>query len=192
MRRGPDRLNRALLVLLALGLLGVGGYGLARGYGAFGDQQGDEPLLVEPVRNWVGRNGNWFWVVVFLACVVVAFLSLRWLLAQFRSPRLTEIDFTTHGSKGSTRLRAAGAADALAEDIESYFEVSAAKTRLVSDGSRPEVDVRVDVHDDADVPALRANIEEQALRRFSQALEVSSVSCAVLVQLIGPTERVVR
>ncbi len=192
MKRGPDRLNRALLAMLSLLLLGSGAYGLARGYEAFGSHQADEPLLLESVREWVARNGNWFWVVVFLVSLVVSWLSLRWLLAQFRAPRVTEIDFTTEGSKGSTRLRAAGAAHALARDIEGYLEVSSAAARVVSDGERPEVDVKVDVHDDADVPALRGKIEEQALRRFSQALEVPAVTATVLLELIGPTERLVR
>ncbi len=192
MRRDPDRLNRILLVLLALILLGLGAYGLARGYDALGADQADEPLLVEPVRDWVGRNGNLFWPAVFVISIVVAYLALRWLLAQFFAPRLTEIDVTTDGSNGTTRLRAAGAAQALADDIEGYGEVSSATARLVSDGERPEVDVKVDVHDDADLPALRDKIEEQALARFSRALEVPAVTATVLVQLTGPTERQVR
>jgi hypothetical protein len=192
MRGGPDRLNRALLVLLALLLLGVGAYGLGRGYEAFGTDQAHEPLLVEPVRDWVGRNGNWFWPVVFVVSIVVAYLSLRWLLAQFGGPRVDVIDFTRDSSKGSTRLRAAGAARALAEDIEAYLEVSSATARVVSDGERPEVDLKVDVHDDADVPALRAKIEDEALLRFCQALEVPDVTAHVLLRLTGPTERIVR
>jgi hypothetical protein len=36
-KHGPDRLNALVLTLLALILIGVGAYGLARGYGAFGD-----------------------------------------------------------------------------------------------------------------------------------------------------------
>lgn len=192
MRRGPDRLNRLLLVLVSLALLALGAYGLARGYDAFGADQADEPLLVEPVRNWVGRNGNVFWPLVFVVSVVLAYLSLRWLVAQFSSPRLTEIDLTGDSSNGSTRLRAAGAAQALAEDIEGYREVSSATARVVSDGERPEVDVKVEVHDDADLPALRDKIEEQALPRFSRALEVPAVTANVVMHLVGPSERAVR
>ncbi len=192
MRRGPDRLNRLLLVLVSLVVLAAATYGLARGYDAFGADQADEPLLVEPVRDWVGRNENVFWPLVFAVSVVLTYLSLRWLLAQFSSPRLAEIDLTRDSSNGSTRLRAAGAAQALAEDIESYREVSSATARMVSDGERPEVDVKVEVHDDADLPALRDKIEEQALPRFSKALEVPAVTANVLVHLVGPAERTVR
>ncbi len=192
MRRGPDRLNRLLVVLLSLVLLGAGAYGLARGYDAFGADQADEPLLVEPVRDWVGRNGNLFWPLVFVMSLVLAYLSLRWLVAQFTSPRLAELDLTKESSNGTTRLRAAGAARALAEDIEGYGEVSAATARLVSDGEHPEVDVKVEAYDDADLPALRDKIEEQALTRFSQALEVPAVAANVVVHLVGPSERAVR
>jgi hypothetical protein len=193
MRRGPDRLNRALLVLLSLLLIGAGAYGLARSYEAFGAEAADEELLLEPVREFVGgRRQSWFWAGVFLLCLLVAYIALRWLLAQFRSPKLTELDLTDDGSRGTTRLRAAGASLALATDIEEYLEVSSASARLVEDGERPEVDLRVDVHDDADVPALRRRIEEHALRRFCQALEVSDVEATLYLRLTGPAQRVVR
>jgi hypothetical protein len=190
--RGPDRLNRGVLVLVSLVLLGAGGYALARGYEAFGAEAADEEVLLEPVRDFVGRNENWFWIVGLGLCLIVAYLGLRWVVAQFRSPRLTEIDLTGEGSRGSTQLRAAGASDALADDIETYRGVSSASARLVEDGERPEIDVRVEVNDDADVPALRTKIEEEALQRFCQALQVSSVDARLHLRLSEPAPRVVR
>ena len=192
MKRGPDGLNRALLLLLSIVLLAAGGYGLARGYDAFGADQADEALLGEPVRDWVSSNDNLFWPVVFLVCVLVAYLSLRWLAAQFRSRRMTDIDLTQDMDRGSTRLRAVGAADALAQDIETYPEVTSASARLLDDGERPEVDVKVEVHEDADLPGVRDKIEEQALRRFCQAVEVPDVNARVDLRLGGPSGRTVR
>ena len=190
--RGPDRLNRRVLVLLSLVLLGAGGYSLARGYEAFGAEAADEEVLLEPVRDFVGRYQTWFWIVVLAVSLIVAYVALRWLVAQFRTPRLTEIDLSGDGSRGSTHLRATGASDALAKDIETYRGVSSASARLVEDGERPEVDVRVDVNDDADVPALRTKIEEEALRRFCRALEVSSVDARLHLRLTEPAPRLVR
>jgi len=189
---GPDRLNRGVLIVLSLILLGAGGYALARGYEAFGEEQAEDEVLLEPVRDFVGRNQNWFWIVVLALCLIMAYLAVRWLVAQFRSPRLTEIDLTGEGSKGSTQLRAAGASDALANDIETYRGVSSASARLVDDGERPQVDVRVEVNDDADVPAVRAKIEEEALQRFCQALEVSGVDARLHLRLTDPAPRLVR
>lgn len=190
--RGPDRLNRVVLVLLSLVLLGAGGYALARGYGAFGPEQAENEVLLEPVRDFVDRYQTLFWIAVLAICLIVAYLALRWLVAQFHSPRLTQIDLTGDGSKGSTQLRAAGASDALANDIETYRGVSSASARLVEDGERPEVDVRVDINDDADVPALRTRIEEEALTRFSRALEVRAVEARLHLRLTEPAPRLVR
>jgi hypothetical protein len=190
--RGPDRLNRAVLVLLALVLLGAGGYALARGYEAFGAEAADDEVLLEPVRDFVGGNQTVFWIVVLGVCLIVAYAALRWLMAQFRTPRLTEIDLSGDGSKGSTHLRATGASDALANDIETYRGVSSASARLVQDGERPEVDVRVDVNDDADIPALRKRIEEEALQRFCRALEVPAVEANLHLRLTDPAPRLVR
>lgn len=192
MRRGPDSLNRGVLTLVSLVLIGGGAYGLARGYEAFGSDAAAEPLLVDSVRRWVGDNENWFWPVVALVGVTVSLLSLRWLLAQFRFPRIGELDLTREGSLGTTRLRASGAAGALADDVESYLGVRSASARIVDDGECPDVDLRVEVHDDADVAALRSRIEEHALPRFSRALEVEAVEARVHLQLVGPGERVVR
>ena len=192
MTRGPDRLNRWLLTVLALALIGAGGYGLARGYEAFGADAAEDELLLEPVRDFVGRNDNWFWAVVFVVSLLMAFVALRWLMVQFRPPRLSEVEVTRDESQGMTRLRAAGASQALAADIEDFKEVSSASARLVDDGERPEVDLRVQVHDDADVPALRSRIEDHALRRFCQALEVAEVQATLYLRLTDPAERVVR
>lgn len=192
MRRDPDRLNRVLLFVLSLALIGAGGYTLARGADTFGAEAADEAVLLESVRDYVSRNQNLFWPVVFAVSVVVAVVSLLWLRAQFRSSKLTELDLTEDEQRGSTRLRAAGASQALATDVEDYFGVSSASARLLADGDRPELDLRVDVNDDVDVPALRARIEEQALRRFCQALEVPDVDARLYLRLTGPGQRVVR
>lgn len=192
MRWGPDRLNRGLLTAVGLLLLGVGAYGLARGWSAFGADQADEPLLVESLRLRVGRNANWLWPVTAAVCVVVAVLSLLWLLAQLRSSAVSDFDLTEEGSQGTTRLRASGAAEALADDIEGYLGVRSASARVVADGARPEVDVHIDVHDDADVPAVRGRVEDDALPRFCQALEVETVRATLLLKLTSPGQRVVR
>ena len=192
MKSGRDQLNRWLLTLLALVLLGAGAYGLARGYEAFGSEAAADPILLEPVREFVGRNQNVFWACAFAVCVVVALMALFWLRAQFRAPKLSELDLTDDESQGVTRLRAAGASQALADDVESYRGVSSASARLLDDGDRPEVDLRVEVNEDADIAALRQKIDEHAIRRFCQALEVSDVDATLYVRLAGPAPRLVR
>jgi len=191
MRRGPDRLNSTVLTLLALVLLGIGAYGLARGYGAFGDARAADPLLADDTREFVSRNADWFWPVAAAVSLLAAWVGLRWLLAQFSTPTIDRLPVRADGS-GHTELMASGATAALARDIEEYAGVRTARARMVSDHPAPDVEVTVDVHDDADVPAVRRRIEEHALARFRAALELQELRSQVHVRLADRAGRTVR
>ena len=191
MRRGPDRLNSVVLTLLALVLLGVGGYGLARGYGAFGDTRADDPLLTGDIRDFVSRNSDWFWPLAAVVSLLVAWLGLRWLLAQLRTATVGHLPVRADGP-GHTELAGSGATSALARDIEDYPGVGRASARLVGDHPVPEVEVNVDVHDDADVAAVRRQIEEHALVRFRTALELTTLRTKIHVRLADRAGRSVR
>jgi hypothetical protein len=191
MRRYPDRLNNTVLSLLALVLLGVGGYGLARGYGAFGDARSNDPVLGDAVRDFVARNASWFWPLAAALAVLVAWLGLRWLLAQIHTPVVTRLPVPADGP-GHTELAASGATAALARDIEAYPGVRGARARLVGDDPSPEVDITVDVADNADVGEVRRRIEEHAMTRFRSALELGEVRSHLHVRLAGPEGRTVR
>jgi len=181
-RRGPDRLNSVVLTLLGLALIGAGAYGLARGFGAFEERRAQDPVMSEEVRSFVARNANWFWPVAAVVSLLVAWLGLRWLLAQFSTPTVNRLPVRADGP-GHTELLSSGATTALARDIEEYQGVRSAHARLVGDHPVPEVGVTVDVHDDADVPEVRRRIEEHALARFRGALELSELRSTVHVRL---------
>ncbi len=191
MRRNPDGLNRTVLTLLALLLIGAGAYGLARGYGAFGEDQADDPILGSDLRDFASRNADWFWPLAAVLSLVVAWLGLRWLLAQIAAPAVSHLPVRSDGP-GQTELLAGGAASALARDIEEYPGVRDARARIVSDHPSPEVDITVDVHDDADVPALRRRIEDHALERFRAALELQELRSQVHIRLAERSGRTVR
>ena len=191
MRRGPDRLNATVLTLLAIVLLGVGAYGLARGYGAFGDDEARTPILTDDVRDFVTRNGDWFWPLAAVVSLLLAWLGLRWLLAQLTTAAVGHLPVRADGP-GRTELLGSGAASALARDIEEYPGVRSASARLVGDHPVPEVSVTVDVHDDADIPALRQRIEEHALGRFRAALELTQLRSEIHIRLAERAGRTVR
>jgi hypothetical protein len=190
-RRRTDRLNGTVLFLLSLLLLGIGAYGLARGYGAFGEARADDPVLGDDLRDFVSRNADWFWPAAAALSLLVAWLGLRWLLAQVSTPTVSRLPVRADGP-GRTELLAGGATAALARDIESYAGVRGARARLVSDHPSPEVEITVDVHDDADLPDLRRRIEEHALERFRSALELQQLRSQVHMRLAEPVGRTVR
>jgi hypothetical protein len=190
-RRGPDRLNAAVLMVLALLLLGVGAYGLARGYGAFGDARAGDPVLTDDVRNFVSRNSDWFWPVAAVLSLLVAWLGLRWLVAQLTTATVGHLPVRADGP-GHTELLGAGATSALARDIEEYPGVRSASARLIGDHPVPEISLTVDVHDDADIAAVRRRIEEHALVRFRSALELTKLRSQIHVRLAPRAGRSVR
>ena len=172
---GADRRNRAGLLLVGLLLLGVGAYGLARGWGAFGDRAATEPLLVDEWRRFVARNDVWFWPAAAVASLLAALLGLRWLRAQLAAGTPRRVDLTHRGDGGTTVVRPAGAARALADDIETYRGVTEVSARVTGEPEAPEIDLRVEVVDSCHIPSLRSRIEQEALARFQQALELEAV-----------------
>ncbi len=189
MKDGVERLNAAVLTLVGLLLVAVGGYGLARGYGAWGEDPADEALLDEPVRDLVSDNASWFWPLAALASVLVAYLGLRWLRAQLRSGHVSRLDLTEDAPRGTTVLRATSAADALAGDVERYPGVRSARARLLRDGARPDVDLAVEVSEDGELADVRRRIESHALLRFRQALEVDELRGRVRFRLSEAVQR---
>lgn len=192
MRRSrTDRLNGTVLFLLSLLLLGVGAYGLARGYGAFGETRAEDPVLGQHLRDFVARNADWFWPLAAAVALLVAWLGWRWLLAQISTPTVSRLPVRSDGP-GRTELSASGATAALARDIEGYEGVRGARARLISDHPSPEVEITVDVHDDADLPGLRRRIEQDALPRFRGALELQELRSQVHLRLAEAVGRSVR
>ncbi len=191
MRRGPDRLNAAVLTLLALVLLGLGAYGLARGYGAFGDARAGDPVLTDDIRDFVTRNSDWFWPLAAAVALLVAWLGLRWLVAQLSTTAVGPLPVQADGP-GRTELLGSGATAALARDVEEHPGVRSASARLIGDDPVPEISVTVDVHDDADIAAVRRRIEEHALVRFRGALELTKLRSQIHFRLAERAGRSVR
>lgn len=191
MRRGPDRLNAAVLTLLGIALVAAGAYGLARGYGAFGDARAADPVLTADVRDFVSRNGDWFWPLAAVLALLVSWLGLRWLLAQLGTSTVGHLPVRADGP-GHTELLSSGATAALARDIEDYPGVRRASARLIGDHPVTEVAVHVEVHDDADIAGVRRQIEGHALTRFRTALELTTLRSQVHIRLAERAGRSVR
>ncbi|HEX2273166.1 MAG TPA: hypothetical protein VHG90_04740 [Acidimicrobiales bacterium] len=187
----PDRLDRLVLTSLGLLVTLAAAYGLARGGGMFGDRAADDPLLLPSVRRFVAENPLLFWLAAAVVALLVAWLGYRWLRAQFpASKTVGQLDFDA--SAGVVRLDAAAAARALENDLQNHPDVRSAKARLLRARPRPDVELRVAVADDVDVVALGRWVEEEALERFGQALEVADLTARMEVRFTGPAGRSLR
>jgi hypothetical protein len=178
-----DRLNRTVLLLLGLLLIAVGGYGLARGFGAFGQDPADDATLSDTVVDFAARNTEWFWPAVALGALLLAYLALRWFQAQIPVPQtVRQIDLTKDSTRGTTRARAGGVARALAADVDRQEGVSSAKARFVQRDGRADLEVVAEIFDDADLEDVRRHIEERALARFRRTLEPEDMRVHLIIR----------
>ena len=191
MRRDPDTLNRVLLGLVGLALVALSLWGLSRGGGWWSSDHPDQPLLLDGVRRFVGRNASWFWPVVAAGGALLALLGLLWLRAQFRLPRQASSDVVVRRTSGATRLDGGGLAHALEDDVTASIDrVRKASARVVGDAEDADIDLRVDVGDDADLPAVRRQIEAEILPRFARAAGLARTNVYLDLRLQEPTRHV--
>lgn len=173
-----DLADGAGVTLLGILLLAAGAYGAARGFGAFGDEAADDAVLTDAARSFVDRNEQWLWPVAAGLAVLVAWLGWRWLRRQLVGTRVARLDLSERAG-GPTFVQAAPAAAALGRDVESCPGVRAASARFLRDGARPEVALSVEVDDAAEVTVVERRIEDEAIPRLRQALEVDDLDARV-------------
>jgi hypothetical protein len=170
MRRDPDRLNRAVLILLALAAIAVSVWGVGRAAGWFDDRHPDQPLLIPSVADYVARNAHWFWPVAAALAAVICLVALGWLRAQLQLPRPASTDLVIPATDGEIRVQGDALAEALQDDVTTNIErVQRASARVTGEHQELDVDLRVEIEEDADLNDVRNRIESDVLPRFSRA-----------------------
>ena len=194
----PDRLDRFVLAALGLVLAAAAVYGLARGGGMLGDRVADDPLLLPSVRGFVADYQLLFWMGATVVALLVAWLGYRWLRAQFpASKTVRHLDFAANGGsadrgRGSIHVTSTAVTQVLERELEAHDDVRSAKARVLRGWPRPEVELRVGVADDVDVPALARWVEQEALGRLARALEVEELTARAEIRFTGPAGRQLR
>ncbi|MBL1076417.1 alkaline shock response membrane anchor protein AmaP [Nocardia sp. 2] len=182
----PARLNRVLIGLIGLTLLVTGGALVAAQRGWISGLHRSEALTpgtAEPPR--------WVFYAVIAAAVVVAFLCLRWLAAQwFRMPRAVQWQLAESDSTGATTLSSAVAAAAIAADIESFDTVSSVTAWLTGPARSPELHLVVTALPAADLSGLRRRILDEAVPRLREALSAGEIPVSTELRLAADRARV--
>jgi len=175
----PDRLNRTLLLLTALALLGAAAFALLTALGVLDLVDRAGPLTPDAVS-----PPSWVALLAVVVALAIGALALRWLLAQLRRRARTgtwrlEVD----PARGVTRLDAQDAVAPLVEEVETYPGVHRASARLAGTATRPFLYLSVGTEDAVDVGALRARIDAEAVPRLRQALDLEHLPTELLVRL---------
>lgn len=163
-----ERLDRLVLGLLGVAVLGGAVSGVAAGLGAFGSTVANRPLIPSDLRDWVSSQDGRFWLAVAAAALLVGVLALAWLAHQLRrvhSP--TELDMAKL-DLGRLTLRASVVADAVHADLVRHPAIEDASVHIL-EASPARIDAVIDVHERADMAAVNRHLAE-VLARFQRAV----------------------
>ena len=180
----PARLNRTVLALLAVLLLGAAVFTLGVAFGVLARLGFDRPDPGTPLTPAAVSVPTWASYVAVVAAVIVGLLALRWLLAQtIRKPATGTWRLEEDPRSGVTRLDAQTAAAPLVAEIEAYPGVHRASARLSGTAARPVLHLVIGTEDAADITKLRRRIDAEALPRLRQALDLPALPADLLIRL---------
>lgn len=188
MRRGTDRLNRALLVLLGLLLVGLGVAGLLRGAGALGGS-GDDPIVSPWLRAEARERQVLLLALLALVGLLLIWLGFCWLMAQLPKDRpLGEVSLgrTEHATK--VEVSAKAIAEALSADVRRVAGVTDAKARVVRQDPLV-IDLDVSLEEGTDLNEAGRAIADRPKRRLLQALDLPDVELRAKLRLARPPAR---
>ncbi len=185
MRRSTDRLNRGLLALVGLLLLGLGTAGLLRGGGGAGDDSVVSPWL----RGWARDRQGLLLVALAAVAVVLLWLGMAWLLAQLPKGRpVSQVTLGPTEHATGVEVSARALADAVAVDVRRLSGVVDATARVV--GEDPlALDLDVALEEGADLTAVNRAIADRPRRNLLDALELTEVDLRVRLRLARPPAR---
>lgn len=192
-----DRTNRVVLALIGLLAVVIGTGGLLISGGVFGDRFSRRLVTDNQFIRYFHDEGDWLWPTIAAVAFVIMLLSLVWLLRLlFSTDRAGGIALpSAHPSRreshaqrrrehaagaierdhatGHTSISASALSQAVAQEIQTYHGVWAARARVLGQPANPSLAIEVKATRWADLPALVLRIEHEAIVHARQALESS-------------------
>jgi len=178
-----NRANRSRLSLLGLVLVLGSAAGLLVAFGVFGKSQRHRPVFGRRVDDLAAHD--WFWIVVGVVALLVALSALRWLLRQFGSDRVGDVQVEADRSRGRTLLSSSAVTSAVADEIASYRGVERARAHLRGSPSAPVLVVRAVLDDDADIATVRTQVTRSAVVHAREVLDDPELPARVEFRLGG-------
>lgn len=188
-----NAINRTVLALIGLVLLGVGVGGLLLSFNLIGvllsfnliaNDTGRWPVVPDPVVEFA-TNTSWLPWAAAAAAVVVALLGLWWLLDQFRVDWPGQLDLTGDRPDGTTTMAAGALTDAVEDDAASIRGVTGASASLRSQPTR-RLDLTVNLAAFADLGEVRRRLEQQTVARTRQVIDQPNLPIRIELR---PTRR---
>lgn len=166
-----DRLNRFALALFGLLVLLAGTAAMVASAGGFGATYKHRALIANEVSHYIGAHGAWLWWAIAGACVIIALLALRWILALLISTdRAGDLPVGSREQHGTTVVQPAALTGALCREIGTYRGVDSARGWIIGEPTDPCIVVLVTASPSADLAGLHRRLESEAFAHVRQAL----------------------
>ncbi|MBQ1081899.1 hypothetical protein [Nocardiopsis sp. B62] len=194
MRRYPHRSarrtargNRQGLALVGVVLTSVGAVVPLLVYGPFDSLPSG--VAGETLGSVVGRlsphlSAPWVPYAAAALAVVVTVLSLRWLLVQGRTARVSSLRLD-EGDRGRTDVAARAACSALAREIGGYAGVRRGRAQLTESPNEPCLHLDLVLAEDADPVAVWRRCRDEALVRLRLSLGLERLPTVLRVSVSG-------
>ena len=164
----PDAVNRTVLFVIGVLLAAAAALGLVAGSGRLAGVGPDDPVVA---AGWAAytREHAWVWWAIAAVALLVAWIGLRWLLAQLQTDRVTRMDLTGDARDGLTVVHAGAIADAVQAQAARVPGVARASASL--HGPAPHrLHLAVDLTDRADLAAVRDALQTGVVNDARTAL----------------------
>jgi hypothetical protein len=189
--RGVDRVNRVVVALLGLLLAAAGAAGLAAALGALGTSRAERPVLDPSLAEFAAVHG-WFWPAAGAGGALLALLSLRWLLAQARSDRVSSLPLSRDPRRGRTDLDAAAVTGAVEDEVEGCHGVTRARAVLSGATTAPVLTLTVTLDGRVDPDEVHRRVVDGAVTSVRRALAIPDLLTRLELVLPRRTRRDVR
>ncbi|MFF9352594.1 alkaline shock response membrane anchor protein AmaP [Streptomyces sp. NPDC014734] len=180
--------NRVLLGLAGLVLIGGGGAVLAAGLGlpvpARWPWHGGHDVLLSEADRVRWRDQGWWWPAVFVALAVVVVLALWWLLAQARRARLAAVPVDS-GDGEAAVLRGRALEAAVADEATALDGVARARVTLTGRREAPRVVVRLLLEPHATPDEALGRLTDEVLVHARDSTGAAELPAEVRLSAVG-------
>ncbi|OIK04716.1 alkaline shock response membrane anchor protein AmaP [Streptomyces monashensis] len=189
-----SRLNRVVLGLVGLLLLGLGGSVLAVGLGApvpsWWPRTGPHDVLLSRAERTRWRHTDWWWPAVLAGLAVLVLLALWWLTTVLRRRRLAEIVVDT-GDGAYALLQGRALEEALAEEAVRQDGVAHAEAVLRGRRTAPTARIRLQLEPHTDPSTALTAFTTGTLAHARDSAGLASLPAEVCLRAVKhPAERV--
>ena len=130
---------------------------------------------------------HWILSVLGVTTLLIAYLSLRWIRAQFRvAPRLRSLELSGGGDRGTTQVRGSALEHALIAELQRSPGASGARVRLLGDGVSPSLAVRMEFAEEEGASDLFQSLMEGSLLGTSRLLGIQGLPTVVRLVPVAP------